>query len=222
MAENSPHFNAPGSVFSQLNSNGSPNAVNQNGIGPTERASDIDTTSKTNNKIKEGEAMTDSKNSEYRSTREEEMVDPNKDANSTINNEIKNPKKQEPEQTKDTKIDVNTKSKPPETKKVEKSRSSSDTEQGWLERKAMKQINGWMSDGAGEVNTNEGVTPKDPDTSTEKSRKTGVGKVPALDRSREETSIPNSNNRPKPTPPNVNNTPKLKMPKVALPKMKLR
>lgn len=202
MANDSLHFNSPGSTFSKINANGNPSAINP---PPTQITSQIDTTSGINKSISQTESAADQKNAEYRSIREKEMVDPSVQANSEINNNIKNPKPVNFENT-------------------------TDTEQGLIERTAMSKMNTWMSDAGSNSQEIKGVEPKDPDTKTQKSKKTGVGMVPALDRNREKTSIPDSNKRPQPSNPNIGSGPaptkpvgpKLKVPKISVPKMKLR
>jgi hypothetical protein len=91
----------------------------------------------------------------------------------------------------------------------------------------MSKINTWMSDAGSNSQETKGVEPKDPDTSTKKSKKTTVGKVPAIDTSRPSPSIPDTNKRPTPGVPNIGKgpnpkSPKLSVPKFSMPKMKLR
>lgn len=233
MADNNLHFNAPGSIFSKINANGNPEAVNAGGTPPTQHSSSIDTTSEINKSTSQGEASADAKNAEYRSIREKEMVDPNQQANSEVDKNIRNPNEVNPQKTVDTEIRTEQISRPHpqasevKTSEVKTSRENSDTEQGWIEKTAMKKINGWMSDAGSESKETKGEEPKDPDTSTQKSKKTGVGMVPALDRDREKTSIPDSNKRPTPGVPNIGKgpnptSPKLSIPKFSMPKMKLR
>jgi len=232
MADKSPHFNSPGSIFSKINANGNPEAVNNGGVPPTQHSSNIDTTSGINKSTSQTEAASDQKNAEYRSTREKEMVDPNAQANSEVNGNIKNPKPIKFEPTTDVEVTNETTSDPVSNKATvkETSRANDPGEQSWLERQAHKKINGWMSDAGSESKETKGEEPKDPDTSTQKSKKTNVGRVPALDRDREKTSIPDANKRPKPGIPNIGSGPaptkpvgpKLKVPKISMPKMKLR
>ena len=236
MADKSLHFNSPGSIFSKINANGNPEAVNNGGVPPTQYSSNIDTTSGINKATSQTEASADQKNAEYRSTREKEMMDPNKQANSEVDKNIRNPNEVNPQKTVDTEIKTEQISRPHpqasevKTSEVKTSRENSDSEQGWIEKTAMKKINGWMSDAGSESKETKGEEPKDPDTSTQKSKKTNVGRVPALDRDREKTSIPDANKRPKPGIPNIGSGPaptkpvgpKLKVPKISMPKMKLR
>lgn len=232
MADKSLYFNSPGSTFSRINANGNPEAVNAGGTPPTQHSSNIDTTSGINKSISQTEATADQKNAEYRSTREKEMMDPNAQANSEVNGNIKNPKPTKFEPTTDIEVTNETTSDPVSNKATvkETSRANDPGEQSWLERQAHKKINGWMSDAGSNSKETEGEEPKDPDTSTKKSKKTNVGRVPALDRDREKTSIPDANKRPKPGRPNIGSGPaptkpvgpKLKVPKISVPKMKLR
>jgi hypothetical protein len=234
MANDSLHFNSPGSTFSKINANGNPSAINP---PPTQITSQIDTTSGINKSISQTESAADQKNAEYRSIREKEMVDPSTQANSEINNNIKNPKPVNFENATDTDIRTEFGSLEPQPRspntdiiETKTSRNSSDTEQGLIERTAMSKINTWMSDAGSNSQETKSEEPKDPDTSTQKSKKTGVGMVPALDRNREKTSIPDSNKRPQPSNPNIGSGPaptkpvgpKLKVPKISMPKMKLR
>jgi len=228
MAGENLQFNAPGSIFSKLNRNGEPGTISP---PPTQVTSQIDTTSEINSSTTQTESMTDQKNAEYRSVREKEMVDPNVQANSEVDSNIKNPKPVDFKNTNDTDIKIKQGSlepqpRSPDTEIIETktSRQTSDTEQGWIERQAMSKINSWMSDAGSESKETKGEELKDPDTSTKKSKKTGVGKVPALDRTRPSTKIPNTNNGPNPKPPVVGNrpNPKISIPKFSMPKMKLR
>ena len=233
MAEQSTRFNEPGSVFAQLNKSGEPETVSLKGQGPTQFSSKMDTTTGLNSETSKAEGMMDAQNSEYRATREKEMVDPNVDANKEINSNIKNPKPVNPQMAIDTEIQTENISKePPEpsevkTTELKTSRENSDSEQGWMERTAMRKINGYMADAGSNMEETEGEEPKDPDTSTRKSKKTSVGMVPALDRNRDKTSVPDISKRPHPTTPNISTGPgkmgpKLSVPKMSVPKMKLR
>ena len=233
MAEQSTRFNEPGSVFAQLNKSGEPETVSLKGQGPTQFSSKMDTTTGLNSETSKAEGMMDAQNSEYRATREKEMVDPNVDANNEINSNIKNPKPVNPQMAIDTEIQTENISKePPEpsevkTTELKTSRENSDSEQGWMERTAMRKINGYMADAGSNMEETKGEEPKDPDTSTRKSKKTGVGMVPALDRNRDKTSVPDISKRPHPTTPNISTGPgkmgpKLSVPKISVPKMKLR
>lgn len=233
MAEQSTRFNEPGSVFAQLNKSGEPETISLGGEGPTQFSSKMDTTTGLNSETSNAEGMMDSQNSEYMATREKEMVDPNTAANKEINSNIKNPKQVNPQMAIDTEIQTENISKePPEpsevkTTELKTSRENSDSEQGWMERTAMRKINGYMADAGSNMEETEGEEPKDPDTSTRKSKKTSVGMVPALDRNRDKTSVPDISKRPHPTTPNISTGPgkmgpKLNVPKISVPKMKLR
>jgi len=218
-------FNAPGSIFSKLNANANPETIKPD---PTKIASKIDTTTNINSQINQEESLMDSKNAEYRKTRDKELMDPNPQANSTINDNIRNPKPVEINSTKDQDISTKQGSLEPQPRSTETevtvnetSRDSSDTEQGWLERQAHKKINSWMSEAGSKTTDTSGEEIKDPNTSTQKSKKTGVGMVPALDRDRPKTSIPDANNRPNPQTPNIHKGPNAQMPKISIPKFSM-
>jgi len=229
MAEQSTRFNEPGSVFAQLNKSGEPETVSLKGQGPTQFSSKMDTTTGLNSQTTKAEGMMDAQNSEYRATREKEMVDPNVDANKEINSNIKEPKPVNFEHTTDIEVTNETTMEPVSNKATvkETSRATDPGEQSWLERQAFKKINSWMSDAGSNMKETDGEEPKDPDTSTQKSKKTSVGMVPALDRNRDKTSVPDISKRPHPTTPNISTGPgkmgpKLSVPKISVPKMKLR
>jgi hypothetical protein len=220
------HFNAPGSVFSQLNTAGNTNP----GVGGIMAT---DSTGPVNAKTMEGESQMDSHNTEYKSTRESQYQDPAVASNKEMG-KIKNPDPVKGTATKDVETSAETSGQVNgtdvtanvDTGKKESNREDSDSEQSWLQREAMAQINNKMSDATGNVKDNESTDAKNPDTSTQKSKKPGVGQVPAIDQTRQSPpTIPTD--RPKPTYPMPSSgpspkTPAIKPPKLSVPKMKLR
>lgn len=229
MAEQSTRFNEPGSVFAQLNKSGEPETVSLSGVGPTQFSSKMDTTTGINSQTTQAEGMMDASNSEYKTTREKEMVDPNIEANKEVNSNIKNPKPVNFEATSDIEVTNKTTMDPVSNKATvkETSRANDPGKQSWLERQAFKKINNWMTDAGSNAKETEGEEPKNPDTSTQKTKKTSVGMVPALDRNRDKTSVPDISKRPHPATPNISTGPgktgpKLSVPKFSVPKMKLR
>lgn len=220
------HFNAPGSVFSQLNGAGSTNTnVNQ--------VSQTDSTSSTNAQTTSTESQVDANNSSYKKTRESEYQDPGLAANKE-SGKIKNPEPVKSPPTKDVETTAKTSGEVSgtnikanvDTSQKKDSRQSSDSEQGWIERTAMQKINSSMSNSTSNVKDNGEADAKDPDTSSKKSKKPGVGKVPVIDQTRPnpETVKPD---RPKASYPVLNSGPKafapsIKPPKFSIPKMKLR
>ena len=218
-------FNAPGSTFSQLNGRGG--SFNPN----TDTATQIDSTSSINNSTSQSEESAGKYNEDYKKTRSTQYEDPTIRANENTG-KIKNPDSVNFNPTTDTEISTKPKGKDNDSREVEvieskKSRESSNSEQGWIERQAMGMINDKTSQAGSEVKDSNGVGPKDPDTSTKKSKKTTVGKVPAIDASRPSPSIPDANKRPTPGVPNISKgpnptSPKLSVPKFSMPKMKLR
>lgn len=220
-------FNAPGSTFSKINGSANIESIS-GGQDPVNASTQIDPVSEINSQTSTTEGMMDSQNAEYKSTRKKEMVDPNAQANSEIDSNIKNPKPVNFEETTDYtdmsaehgdygvpgKVDYNVEEKT-------SSRKTSKTEQGWLERQAHNKINSWMSDAGSNVGENEGQEPKDPDTSTQKSKKPGVGKVPAIDQAKPKPSVPDTSGRPRPKSNNVGSPPSPKVPKFGSPKFKM-
>ena len=218
------HFNAPGSVFSQINGSGNTNP-SMSGTMST------DTTGQTNSQISGTEAQSDKNNADYKKVRSE-YKDPATSSNKELN-AVKNPQPVKAPDTRDieSSTDIKTEQKGTEisgkvnVKKKENPRSSGDTEQGWIETEAMSRINSSMSDSTSNIKENQPADARDTDTSLQKSKKPGVGKVPSIDQQRPSPKQPNTNypkheyTSPKSISPK---TPSLQAPKFSIPRMKLR
>ena len=82
-----------------------------------------------------------------------------------------------------------------------------------------------MSDSTSNIKENQPADARDTDTSLQKSKKPGVGKVPSIDQQRPSPKQPNTNypkheyTSPKSISPK---TPSLQAPKFSIPRMKLR
>lgn len=225
------HFNSPDSVLSQINGAGNTNPS-------IDGASRQDPVAESNNATLQGESEMQKGDSQYKSTRADNYQDPATAANKEMG-PIKNPDPVQPPQTTDIESNVEMTAEPGKdggewktTQKVtqtehdRKSTPREGSEQGWLERQAMKRINNKMADATSNVGDSNSTDAKDPDTSTKPSKKGNMGKVPAIDQTRPKPADTKPN-RPKPTYPLTKqgpkpSYPKLKAPKLSVPKMKLR